>query len=136
MSLYHMLFGVEPTAGIALKMLDITPQDVPRFRDAYFAWADAAKTDPVIILHTRTGGGNRADYAADNDRLTKLAGYRSDHDDAFDRTYAEFWFAVPDTERDGVMVFLTEHGEPPTLQQKFDAAIAAIKQGRPEGTPS
>ncbi len=30
-----MLFGVEPTAGIALKMLGIQPSAIPRFRDAF-----------------------------------------------------------------------------------------------------
>lgn len=101
-----MLFGVEPTAGIALKMLDIGPQDVPRFRDAYFGWADDAKTDPVIVIHTRTGGGNREAYEAENARLTTLVGYRYDRDDDFDSTYADFCFSVPDMEREGVIAFL------------------------------
>lgn len=127
MSLYNMLFGVEPTADIALKMLGVGPHDVPRFRDAYFKWADNTQTDPVIVIHTRTGGGNREAYRSENDRLTALVGYRYDRDDNFDSTYADFFFSVPEAEREGVITFLKTHGEPLTAQEKFKIAIEAMK---------
>lgn len=137
MSLYNMLFKTEPTAAIALQMLDIAPAAVPRIRDAYFTWADDAETDPVIVIHTRTGGGNREHYDAPNDEnldgpwnsdLRELDGYRSDRDCEHDSTYADFVFDVPATERDEVIRFLKEVGKPLTAAQKFEAAMDALKK--------
>lgn len=91
MSLYNMLFGTNPFSDTLLQMLGITQIDVPRFRNCYLN-EDGSK----IIIHTRTGGGNREDYEEDNDALTKVAGYDYDEDDNFDSTYANFYYDVPE----------------------------------------
>lgn len=149
MSLYHMLFGTEPAAGIALKMLGLIFSDVPRFRDAYFTWADkTTMTDSVIVILTRTGGGNRdfyenkyrrqTHYPEDvvgsagpwNEDLRKLPGYRHDRDHADDTTYANFYFDVPEAEKQAVIDYLKATGRPATLNEKFAAAIAALREGR------
>ena len=88
MSLYNMLFGVNSAAPLLLAMLGIDKNAVPRFRDCFLA-------DGKIVIHTRTGGGNREAYEAENDALTTLPGYVSDSDDDFDCTYANFIFEVP-----------------------------------------
>ena len=89
MSLYNMLFGTNPAAPLLLAMLGIDANAVPRFRDCFLA-------DGHIVIHTRTGGGNREAYEAENDALTKLPGYLSDSDDDYDCTYANFLFEVPE----------------------------------------
>jgi hypothetical protein len=136
MSLYNMLFGVEPTAGIALKMLGIGPGQVPRFRDAFFDWEDDTNTKPVIVIRTRTGGGNRDHYEQPNDdnvagpwnsSLRALSGYLCDVDDDFDSTYADFYFEVPEQEQAAVVKFLSDNGAPPSSREKWDAALAALK---------
>ena len=112
MSLYNMLFGVNPLSGIVLESLGLGPNDVPRFRDAYF---DAEQNR--LVIYTRTGGGNRDYYDSEesrraeygsyddvdadtyagpyNDDLRDIVGFMYDEDDDFDCTYAYFYFAVP-----------------------------------------
>ncbi len=106
MSLYNALFGVNPHATMLLSFLGITANDVPRFRDCY-------AEDGKIVIHTRTGGGNRDMYehpdrakanypeyfeGADqptgpwNCDLRKLPGFAYDEDDDFDCTYASFYY--------------------------------------------
>jgi len=153
MSMYNMLFGVERTAGAVLELLGKTSNDVPRFRDAYLTWADDAKTDPVMVIHTRTGGGNRDYYDSEarrraespedftegtppptgpwNADLRGWPGYRYDVDDDFDSTYADFYFDVPASARDAVVGFLQENGQPATPREKFDALMAAMKAATP-----
>lgn len=127
MSFYHMLFGVQNVAPVALAMLNIEHSAVPRFRDAWFDWADDAKTDPVIVIHTRTGGGNRDDYEDENRKLTELAGYRFDRDDDFDCTYADFFYDVPEAAREAVVTYLNRCGPPASMQERFEKAMEAIK---------
>jgi len=90
--LYNALFGYNPLARHLLLELGIDHHDVPRFRDCFLS-ADGSS---VVIL-TRTGGGNRKEYAEQNAVMTRRAGYLRDEDDSFDTTYALFHFAVPES---------------------------------------
>jgi len=98
MSLYNMLFGVNQAAPILLKILGIEHAKVPRFRDCFIS-------DGMIVLHTRTGGGNREYYDEPNEENTEgpwnttmyeNANFVRDEDDDFDSTYANFYFNFPD----------------------------------------
>lgn len=110
MSLYNMMFGYNPYAPILLKILETTPDKVPRFRDCFLSEAGE------IVIHTRTGGGNRdfydsleectrnyPDHFKDpeppagpwNSDLRQLRGYLRDVDDEYDATYANFYYSVP-----------------------------------------
>lgn len=103
MSLYNMMFGYSPLAGITLSALDLTPNDIPRFRDAYF---DAEENR--LTVYTRTGGGNREYYGQPdgydnedyegpfNSDLERHPNYLFDEDDDFDCTYAYFHFSIPE----------------------------------------
>ena len=75
-------------APLILNILKVTPADVPRFRDAYFH-------NGMLVLYTRTGGGNREAYAEQNQKLRELPGYVSDDDDTFDSTFANFRYNPP-----------------------------------------
>lgn len=115
MSLYNMLFGINPMAGILLQALELAPSKIPRFRDCYLDTTDDAKR---IAVFTRTGGGNRDFYeslesckqhypeyfveGSDsfpvgpwNEDMRKVVGYLEDKDDNFDATYATFYYAIP-----------------------------------------
>ena len=105
MSLYNMMFGNSPLAGITLNALNLTPNDVPRFRDAYFE-ADEDR----LVIYTRTGGGNREYYGEPdgyygnedyegpfNSDLEAHPNYLRDEDDDFDSTYAYFYFSIPES---------------------------------------
>ena len=89
MSLYNMLFGVNNAAPVLLATLGLTVGDVPRFRDCYIEGDN-------IVIHTRTGGGNREYYEAENDELQSNPFYVRDEDDDFDCTYANFYYRFPD----------------------------------------
>jgi len=100
MSLYNELFGINPYAAALLLVLGTRAAAIPRFRDCYL---DA---DGNIVIFTRTGGGNRADYERTrdagtndsglwNDDLRALPGFLKDEDDGWDATYARFHFEPP-----------------------------------------
>lgn len=93
MSLYNQLFGVNKFAGLLLGVLGLDHTQVPRIRDVYINDANQ------IVIFTRTGGGNRAEYAAGNEALTKVPGYLSDADDEWDNTYALFVYEAPEPAR-------------------------------------
>ena len=104
MSLYNALFGVNELAPVLLKILGIAHGDIPRFRDAYL-------DDGKIVIHTRTGGGNRECYESPNndneegpwnETMYKNQHYLFDEDDEFDNTYANFYFKVPEEYEDDI----------------------------------
>lgn len=110
MSLYDLLFGQNADAAHLLQTLGLSPAQIPRFRDVY--WDGL-----FIVVHTRTGGGNREFYESEascrnnypdyfedptkapkgpwNEDLRKIPGYVRDEDEEYDCTYANFYFRPP-----------------------------------------
>lgn len=118
MSLYNMLFGVNPLSDIYLGTCSLTRDTVGRFRDAYVEKVgDDTKSEFdssnfcgwVLHVYTRNGGGNRQHYNDEkesgpdcdctgciaNYQLPSHPLYMSDVDDDFDCTYATFSFQIP-----------------------------------------
>ena len=119
MSLYNMLFGMNPLSDIYLAMVGLTRDSVGRFRDAYVEkHGDETKSEFdssnfcgwTLSVYTRNGGGNRTHWDKDDKeggpdctctgcvgtyRLPSHPLYLSDEDDDFDCTYATFHFQVP-----------------------------------------
>lgn len=56
--------------------------------------------DDHIIVLTRTGGGNREDYDAENEAMQAIDQFVTDFDDDFDSTYAYWVFEVPEKRKD------------------------------------
>jgi hypothetical protein len=88
MSLYNMLFGVNPNADQLLGLLGKTRADFGRFRDVFVE-------HNMLVVHTRCGGGNRDDYANVFAEMRDHPWYSHDADDDFDFTYCNFYFNVP-----------------------------------------
>ena len=55
MSMYNMIFGMNPDTDNILQLLGKTQADFGRFRSVFLE-------DGYIVVHTRNGGGNREDY--------------------------------------------------------------------------
>jgi hypothetical protein len=72
-----------------LNAIGIKYEDIPRPRGVGI---DNGK----ILIHTRTGGGNRESYEEQNNFLASNKYYLSDEDEEFDCTYANFWFKIPE----------------------------------------
>lgn len=128
MSLYNMLFGFNQQAPVLLACLGISAGDVPRFRDCFIEGEN-------IVIHTRTGGGNRETYEAENDYLTQHACYLRDEDDDFDSTYANFYYKFPD-EFAADLAALAAKNESHTTSQKWQALIAALEKPDAPVTPN
>ena len=69
MSLYNMVNGVKPTTFFVLPMLGKHPDEYPRFRDCFLSDEEHPQYDDHIHIYTRTGGGNREGYEAENDAM-------------------------------------------------------------------
>lgn len=96
MSLYNMINGVNPVAFFILPMLGKHPDEYPRFRDCFLADESHPEYDDHIHVYTRTGGGNREGYEAENAAMVAMPGYVADFDDDFDSTFASWVFKVPE----------------------------------------
>jgi hypothetical protein len=144
MSLYNMLFGVNPFSGILLSMLGTEPGAIPRFRDCFLS-----DDGQQIVIYTRTGGGNR-DYYEDaetrrsnfpedfegeetpcgpwNDDLRCLPGFVRDEDDDFDCTYARFYYDVAEPFRAQIEL-LSNLGGVVNPAQRWEEMLNGLKSG-------
>jgi hypothetical protein len=132
MSLYHALFGVNPFSRALLQMLGTTEGSIPRYRDCFLNEAG-----DEIIIHTRTGGGNRDHYDEPNDdnldgpwngNLRAIPGYKYDEDDDFDSTYADFHYAIPEAFKEQVAL-LKDLGAVTNPDERWQTLLENIRKG-------
>ncbi len=110
MSLYHMVAGVNPSTFTLLPALGHHPDEFPRFRDCFYGDPERPKTEDKMIIYTRTGGGNREAYEAENEWIKSLPGFLFDYDDDFDNTYANWVFDIPEEWKADVDLFIQGRG--------------------------
>ena len=118
MSLYNMLFGVNPNADQLLSLLGKTRSNFGRFRDVFVE-------DNMLVVHTRCGGGNREDYGNVFAEMEDHPWYSHDADDDFDCTYCNFYFKVPNLDSLNITSFDTL-----TPQERWTALFSALQQGQ------
>lgn len=106
-----MIFGMNPNADLVLALIGLKRSDVERFRDC-------GMNEDGVIIHTRTGGGNREDFP--QELLVKNANYLSDEDCEGDCTYANYYFKFPDDIKDDCLKFLDvkANGVPASIIQR------------------
>lgn len=109
MSLYNMIFGMNPDSDKILSLLGKTKGDFGRFRSVYLE-------DGYIVVHTRNGGGNREDYEDVFEEMAEHPWYSHDEDDSFDCTYANIYFKVPENHKDFVAIMNLNEGQAPSKQ--------------------
>ena len=122
MSLYNMLFGMNPDSGKLLEILGKTQADFGRFRNVYME-------DGYIVVHTRNGGGNREYYEDVFDEMSEHPWYSHDEDDSFDCTYANIYFKIPDHHKDLIDIQNLNPGQDPKVQwASLLATMEAMKK--------
>ncbi len=127
MSLYNLINGVKPACFFLLPMLGKHPDEYPRFRDCFIGDDERPEHANKIIVYTRTGGGNRDAYQAENDALRAMPGFVTDYDDSFDCTFACWVFDVPDKWKGDFDAIMS--GD---LAQVSDAYLAEMKRVYPK----
>jgi len=122
MSMYNMIFGMNPDADNILALLGKTKGDFGRFRSVYME-------DGYIVVHTRNGGGNRDDYEDVFDEMSEHPWYSHDADDDFDCTYANIYFKVPENHKDFLAIQNFDEGKNPAHQwAELLATMEAMKK--------
>jgi len=144
MSLYNMLFGMNPLTPILLAVLDLDQKNgqwrTGRFRDIYYD-----KEKEKIVLYTRNGGGNREHYNDESEpgpkctctgctithHLPKHPNYLRDYDDDFDCTYAYVEFSVPERYKAALDELVTK-SKIENVNEKFERVLNKMKNMTPE----
>jgi hypothetical protein len=124
---------MNPATDRLLAAINLPRETIPRFRDV---WINADFTE--LTVHTRTGGGNRREYATQNAMLTAHPLYMRDADDAFDSTFADFTFRVPQEEAKKLNAEIEDFADDVRAQviamitekprEKFDKVMEALKK--------
>lgn len=127
MSMFNLMMGVNPFAGLLLKILGFTQpaEQIPRLRDCY------VDSEGYVVVLTRTGGGNRAEYTAENQALASRAGFVSSTDWEIDSTYAEWRYNAPE-EHSTLVLQLAECGARCNLTEKFQTVLADLDSPSPK----
>lgn len=112
MSMYNLIYGVNPYSDIILSMLEIDIKKVERFRDTGIDYKNNQ-----IWIYTRTGGDNRKLYK--NKILTRNKYYLNNKDDSYDRTYAEYNFCIPEEFKDIIHKFSKYNRDRVDWESKF-----------------
>lgn len=142
MSLYNMIFDVNDFAGVLLLTLGYIHTDIPRFRDCFLH-------NGKIVIHTRTGGGNRDYYESEetcrrnypeywdkpdecpqttyNDSLRKHPNFLYDEDSDFDCTYANFFYSFPEDYRTELEL-LAKHHDSPMPSEKWKTLFKDLQK--------
>lgn len=143
MSLYNMLFGMNPNADQVLALAGLTRGSVGRFRDV---WLEEQDGHAIVVVHTRNGGGNRDHWDEGTEPgigcgctgcigtyyLPSLSNYLSDQDDDFDCTYADFRFAILPAIQEYARDLLATQGSVIEPNQKWQILLDALKDMKPE----
>lgn len=133
MSLYNMMHDLSNATFFLLPMLGKHPEEYPRFRDCFTQDKEYPEYDGHIHVYTRTGGGNREDYKAENEDMKCHPNFVADYDDSFDCTFASWIFTVPEKWKadfdkilkDGIKDISEEYKQElyrvfPKLKEQFD----------------
>lgn len=136
--MYDLMFpdpGRATRGSILIALLNEAEVDVGRFRDAWVEPDEAG--EPVIVIYTRNGGGNRVcEHLAPVERCPACAmraivrhpQHLRDEDDEFDSTYARIWFRLPEgLGEDGLTLLRAQMTpEPVDPDQRWQVAIEAL----------
>lgn len=121
MSLYNMIFGMNPDSDQLLSLLGKTQGDFGRFRSVFV-------DDGCIVVHTRNGGGNREDYEDVFEEMSEHPWYSHDADDDFDCTYANIYFRVPEDKYQSIVGLMNPGANPKEQWAALLGQMEAMKK--------
>lgn len=124
MSLYNQLMSANPIGAALLAVINLHPAMIARLRDVSI-WDEGES----ILVFTRTGGGNREEYAEQNAALQRHPLYKRDVDSTGDSTYAEFYFKVPEEFQHKIKELSTDPTVAYHPMERFTALIAKLEKG-------
>lgn len=138
MSLYNMLFGMNPMSDTFLAMLNLDRRTVGRFRDCFI---DHDGDQLILAIFTRNGGGNRDHWSDEKEsgmecgccgcvithNLPKHPLYIRDFDDDFDSTYATVLFKVPEKYVQFIKDLDELNPDTPKPMERFKGVIDKLK---------
>jgi|SRR5688500_3132926 len=121
MTMYEMLF---PGANPQLAENVLSKLGLPRHVRTRDVWIEPGSDgDPILRILTRVGGGNRRDYSEQIAKLQAHPQYLFDHDEAaWDRTYASFYFRIPDFLPKFTADMIAED-KPVNMKERADATL-------------
>lgn len=134
MSMYEVACGanrfspllLNGVLDMGLKSQDELDEAIPRFRDVFITNEGG---EVHVAIFTRTGGGNRTEYAEENESLRQIAGFARDENWVLDNTYAIFYYKIEDKEKlENLMVLLNKIDEVGYLQHPTDKHNNVMKQ--------
>lgn len=98
-----------PDQDKCIRAVGLNPDKIPRLRGAGIQKMDEGFIfDYCIVIHTRTGAGNRSTYEANKENIDHVFEgdsnpymrtspyYLMDEDDNFDHTYVNFFYRIPE----------------------------------------
>lgn len=124
-TIYNVLFGEDAHASELLDILDLDRAMFGRYRDCFLN-----DTGTKIIVLTRCGGVNRADYDNIFANMRNHPHFISDTDDPTDETYCYFVFEVPVLYRHNVKDFINEKSFR-MIGEKFNDEQKLLKNNDP-----
>lgn len=122
--LYNAVLGdghEEERGGWLSGVIDLDDRPA-RYRDS---WVEEHDGKPVVVMYTRTGGGNREDYQDSISAMQANPNYIKDHDDPYDSTYAMFYFRVPEENEERVRPLIRP---PRDFRQEWADAMEAFEK--------
>lgn len=105
-----MMNGVNQITFFLLPMLNLHPDDIPRFRNLFLKDEEKPQYNNHLHVYTRVGGGNR-NCGYGEDQLKKHPEYVGDFDDSFDSTFATYVFKIPEQWRPDYDKLMSGKGE-------------------------
>lgn len=126
MSLYNELIDENPDAPVLIGFLGLNKEVFGRYRNIYLNAAG-----DKIIVYTRCGGYNRAEWERVFEMMKKHPNYIRNYDDKDDNTYAYFEFTVPDKYKSTAQ-HMKPNKEPLTVYEQFEDHIRKSKEN-PDG---
>lgn len=130
--MYNVVFGVNPLCESLLEAYRLDPSMCGRLRDFYILKEE--NKEPVALLVTRNGGGNRSSHEDEIKYIESHPMCMGGHDDSYDNTYALFPFKIPEKAMEHLSVITDQRPDlvvTESFGDRWKSALRSIENGTP-----